>query len=410
MSQSDTNLLSFPKTPRERRPRDPRIDAFRGLALAMIFIDHMPGNPYEHITLRNWGFSDAAEAFFVMSGIAAGLAYSGRFLPEARAEKGIWPAIAPVWSRAWTLYLVHIFLTLAAITLFAAGAEYFGMQSLLQKHNLGAVWDDPQEVLFGLTLLGHQIGYVNILPVYTVLLLGAPAAILLALKRPWLLFFLSAGLWFAAGLWRLNMPNFPRSGGWFLSPASWQFIFVTGLLIGIYMRRGERFVARSKWLFGIATAVLVLTLVWKYVPGVGPYMNNQMWQLSQHGLPFHITSHNKTYLGAPRLLHALALVYFVSCLPWVTRMCAHRLAAPLRLMGRQGLLVFGAGTVLALGFQVLLFGTDKAPLLAWGLPPIGLALLMWIAWIADWRRRRESVRLPDQPSRREDLRVRGAVT
>ena len=58
------------------RPRDPRIDAFRGLALMMIVIDHMPGNPWETITVRNIGFSDAAEAFFVMSGIAAGIARS----------------------------------------------------------------------------------------------------------------------------------------------------------------------------------------------------------------------------------------------------------------------------------------------------------------------------------------------
>ena len=58
------------------RPRDPRIDAFRGLALMMILIDHMPGNPWEEVTVRNIGFSDAAEAFFVMSGIAAGIAYS----------------------------------------------------------------------------------------------------------------------------------------------------------------------------------------------------------------------------------------------------------------------------------------------------------------------------------------------
>ncbi|MEN9060232.1 OpgC domain-containing protein [Ponticoccus litoralis] len=81
-----------------RRPRDPRIDAFRGLALAMIFIDHVPGNPYEAWTLRNWGFSDAAEAFFVMSGVAAGIAYSARF--ETRDQTGLWPAMAPLWSRA----------------------------------------------------------------------------------------------------------------------------------------------------------------------------------------------------------------------------------------------------------------------------------------------------------------------
>ena len=47
--------------------RDPRIDLFRGLALVMIFINHVPGNPYEALTIRNLGFADAAEAFFLMS-------------------------------------------------------------------------------------------------------------------------------------------------------------------------------------------------------------------------------------------------------------------------------------------------------------------------------------------------------
>ncbi len=79
-----------------KRKRDLRIDVFRGLALATIFIDHIPGNPYEHATLRNFGFSDAAEGFFLMSGIAAGIAYAGRFMPGPLAQNGAWAAIAPV--------------------------------------------------------------------------------------------------------------------------------------------------------------------------------------------------------------------------------------------------------------------------------------------------------------------------
>lgn len=42
--------------------RDPRIDFFRGLALIFIFWDHVPHNPLGQITLRNIGFSDAAES------------------------------------------------------------------------------------------------------------------------------------------------------------------------------------------------------------------------------------------------------------------------------------------------------------------------------------------------------------
>ncbi len=57
-----------------RRARDPRIDAFRGLALIMIIIDHMPGNPWEHLTIRNVRFSDPGDEFFIASDMAAGIA------------------------------------------------------------------------------------------------------------------------------------------------------------------------------------------------------------------------------------------------------------------------------------------------------------------------------------------------
>jgi hypothetical protein len=55
--------------------RDHRIDFFRGLALIFIFWDHVPHNPLGQITLRNFGFSDAAEVFVFLAGYAAVLAY-----------------------------------------------------------------------------------------------------------------------------------------------------------------------------------------------------------------------------------------------------------------------------------------------------------------------------------------------
>ncbi|MCB1958712.1 MAG: OpgC domain-containing protein, partial [Rhodocyclaceae bacterium] len=37
------------------RQRDGRIDVLRGLALVMIFINHVPGTVFEHLTNRNFG-------------------------------------------------------------------------------------------------------------------------------------------------------------------------------------------------------------------------------------------------------------------------------------------------------------------------------------------------------------------
>lgn len=380
MSRPDPSV-----TQRPTRPRDPRIDLFRGLLLVMIFVDHVPGNWYENLTLRNWGFSDAAESFFVMSGMAAGLAYSTG-IAQWRA-RGLWHGIAPVWKRAWTLYLTHIFLTIAGIAIFAVAAEAFGLSALLTKNNLRQVFENTGPAIIGIVTLGHQIGYVNILPAYSVLLLAAPFAILLALRAPVLLLAGAMALWFVTGLLRLNIPAYPNPGGWFFNPFAWQLIFVVGLLTGVALRDGRRFVPVNRALFGLAAGWLVVVLAWRYVPEFGPAMNHGMAKLGALGLPFHITSHDKTFLPMLRLLHVLAVVYVVSCLPLITRLSAHPLAEPLRVMGRQGLLVFSVGALLSLFCQAVLAYFDDMELLSWFLIPAGAVALWACAWLGDWRRR-----------------------
>ncbi|MCR8550998.1 OpgC domain-containing protein [Salipiger sp. P9] len=371
-----------------RRPRDPRIDAFRGLALVTIFVDHVPGNPYEQVTLRNWGFSDAAEAFFIMSGIAAGLAYSG-----ALASGPFWAGAKPVWRRAWLLYLVHLCLSLWAIAIFAAGADVFGLPALLEKNNLGAVFQKTGEALVGLPLLLHQLGYVNILPVYSVLLLCTPFAIRVGRTNPWWLAGGAVALWFAAGLWRLNFPNYPNPGGWFFNPFSWQLVFVLGLLTGVRMRQGARFVPKRPVLLWIAGMWLLLVLAWRLSPDLAALLNHQMARLGALGAPFHLISHDKTFLALPRLLHALALVYVLSCSATVRRAAGHVAAAPLRLLGRHGLLVFSVGTLLSLLMQVALAALPAPDAAAWGLIPLGILAMLAVAWIAEARRQTSAPRM-----------------
>ncbi|MCU9849454.1 OpgC domain-containing protein [Defluviimonas sp. WL0024] len=380
MSQPDTQTAG-----RTRRPRDPRIDLFRGLLLVMIFIDHVPGNWYEYLTLRNIGFTDAAESFFAMSGMAAGLAYTAGIVRWR--EIGVWSGIAPVWKRAWVLYLSHVFLTMAGIAIFAAAAEAFGLTELLTKNNLRQVFENTSQALLGIVTMGHQIGYVNILPAYSVLLLAAPFAIHLALRSPLALLAGSLALWFATGLFRLNIPAYPNPGGWFFNPFAWQLIFTIGLLTGVALRDGERFVRKSRVLFALAAGWLVFVFAWRYVPEVGSTMNGFMARLQSVGLPFHITSHDKTYLPMLRLLHVLSLIYVISCLPVIARISAHRFAEPLRLMGRQGLLVFSAGTLLSLAGQALLRYFDGVALVPWLYIPAGTLALWGIAWLGDWKRR-----------------------
>jgi hypothetical protein len=362
--------------------RDARLDMFRGVALVMIFINHVPGTIYESITSRNFGFSDAAEAFVFMSGLAAGLAYSNGF----RAGNA-WLAIAKVWSRARQLYFIHLVITMISLGFFAAAALWLDLPQVLQTNNIQPLFSQPLSTLVGIPLLTHQFGYLNILPIYAVLLVVTPGLIALGLRWPRAVFFGSLVLWILAGQFRLNFPNYPLSGGWFFNPFSWQVLFVAGLMSGIAMKTGNSFIPYNRVLFVIAAAFLIFVLFWMKVPPVGQWGQSVMSAMRGAGVPFYITNFDKTFLSLPRLLHALALFYVFGNWRVMAGLAQTAFAKPFRLLGQQGLAVFATGTVISLVFQIIKIGakswlpegTSTLPLDT-VLMILGLGALLALAW------------------------------
>ena len=74
--------------------RDLRLDLFRGLALWLIYVDHIPQNIVNWVTIRNYGFSDAAEIFVFISGYTAAFVYG-----RAMQERGFIVACARILKR-----------------------------------------------------------------------------------------------------------------------------------------------------------------------------------------------------------------------------------------------------------------------------------------------------------------------
>lgn len=72
---SSSDAQSLPR----KHTRDHRVDALRGAALLMMLADHVPDNLINRITIRNFGFADAAEIFVMLAGYASYLAY-GRLI------------------------------------------------------------------------------------------------------------------------------------------------------------------------------------------------------------------------------------------------------------------------------------------------------------------------------------------
>jgi len=335
-------------------PRDARLDFLRGVALVMIFINHVPGTVYENFTSRNFGFSDAAEGFVLISGIAAGLAYS-----PAIARGITWPSVGRIWHRAWTLYLIHLLTTVLAIAVVAAGVLWLDTAALLKEHNLGPIFTRPFGVQMGIPLLSHQIGYANILPLYAVLLMVTPFALVAALNWPRALIAGAAVLWFRSGHFYIDFPNFPNAGGWFFNPLSWQLLFAIGLATGAALRRGQRLVPDRLWARWATGLFLLVAAVCTLNPTAQAAMGTMLWRLQDAGMPRIITAFDKTYVSVPRLLHILALTYVLSALPLVKRASAHRLAQPFALLGRQALPVFALGSVLCIGAQGIMFATGQ---------------------------------------------------
>src|SRR5258708_31623555 len=100
--------------------RDLRLDLFRGIGLWMIFLDHIPHDVVAWLTLRNYGFSDAAEFFVFSSGYLAGYIYG----PIVRGGN-LLAATKRLVMRAWQMYVAHILLFLVFTAQIARTARRF---------------------------------------------------------------------------------------------------------------------------------------------------------------------------------------------------------------------------------------------------------------------------------------------
>src|SRR3989440_4044323 len=100
--------------------RDLRLDLFRGMGLWMIFLDHIPHDVVAWLTLRNYGFSDAAEFFVFISGYLVGWIYGTIVVSGLLVA-----ALKRLWQGAVEMYIAHIMLFLLFTARMAPTAPRF---------------------------------------------------------------------------------------------------------------------------------------------------------------------------------------------------------------------------------------------------------------------------------------------
>jgi hypothetical protein len=354
--------------------RDHRVDFLRGMALAMIFINHVPGNFYASFTTSNFGFSDAAEIFVLAAGFASANAYFPRFL-QGRAGSACLAAL----KRSVVLYMSHILTTIMALALFSSAAILFErpgyVHDMIYNMGLTPLFENTASSFIGMVLLGHQLGYFNILPMYMVFLAMLPAIMLLAKVSLKLLFAVSLALWLAAGWYGLNIPNYPIPGGWFFNPFAWQLLFVMGFIAGQWAREGRMPVFRP-WLFWLSAAYLALACAWIK-------LGYSAWKPAQTLIPQHLWNFDKTYFALPRILHILALAYVVMISPFGEVLRRVSTSNPLTLMGRHSLPVFCLGSLLAMTGAIVRYEWGGGILRDTVIVLTGLTIPMLLAYMLD---------------------------
>src|ERR1700752_2985121 len=170
--------------------RELRLDLFRGLALWLIFIDHLPPSLLTWFTLRNYGFSDATEIFIFISGYTAAFVYA-----RALIETGFIVAAARILRRAWQIYVAHVFL----FTIFLAEISYVAtsFENPLYTEEMGIMdfLKQPDVTIVQALLLRFRPVNMAGLPLYIVLMLFLPLILWLMKWRTDVTLALSAALY-----------------------------------------------------------------------------------------------------------------------------------------------------------------------------------------------------------------------
>jgi hypothetical protein len=343
--------------------------------LVFIFWDHVPESVLGQVSLRNFGLSDAAEVFVFLAGYSATLAYGG-----VMARHGYVPAVVRILKRGWTLYVTHIFLMVLLMgVVFVANARVETRDFVAEMH-LGNFVVDTEQALVDALTLRFKPNLMDPLPLYIILLLLLAALLpFLARYRAWVI----AGSGALYGLtltldW--NMPG-QRGEWWFFNPLAWQFLFVIGAATAI-----RREALATWWFYRPARAAAVsylilsalLALSWRW-----PALHDAIMPTAVAELIYPIS---KTNLAPLRLLHFLALAFFVAGSPPKAAWLDHPLGRELRRIGRHPLEVFCLGVILAPL-------ADVANTLSGDLMPVqvltgcaGVAIMFGLARMIEWSR------------------------
>jgi len=359
--------------------RDLRLDLFRGIALWLIFLDHIPSNAVSWITIRNYGFSDATEIFVFISGYTAAFVYG-----RAMREHGFIVASARVLKRAWQIYVAHVFLFAIYLAEIAYVAHSFENPLYTEEMGVRDFLQNPDVTILQALLLKFKPVNMDVLPLYIVLLLWFAPTLWLLLRAPSFALIASAVIYSLTWWFGWSIPAYPR-GTWVFNPFAWQLLFVFGAWCAL---GGAQRLARwlnSPVIFGFAVVYLVfafsIAMTW-YFPRLGAFVPNFVGEA--------IYPIDKPNLDVLRILHFLSLaVITVWFIPRAWLVLKSPVFWPAIVCGQHSLETFCLGVFLAFAGHFVFTEVSNRLLMHVIVSIAGIAIMVAAAALVSWYRRVE---------------------
>ncbi len=377
--------------------RDLRLDLFRGLALWLIFLDHIPSNLVAWITIRNYGFSDATEIFVFVSGYTAAFVYG-----KEMRERGFVLAGARILRRAWQIYVAHVFLFAIYLAEISYVATSFENPLYAEEMGILDFLKQPDVTIIQALLLKFKPSNMDVLPLYIILMLLFPPTLWLLLFRSTLA--LAASVLLYALTWQFgwNMPSYP-SGYWYFNPFAWQLLFVFGAWCALGGAQRLSKVLQSRLTLALAVAYLVFAFViamtW-YLPGMSQYV--------PHWLEEAIYPIDKINLDVLRFAHFLALaVVTVWFVPRDWPPLKTRWMWPLIVCGQHSLEIFCLGVFLSFAAHFAMVEVSGAFWVQFLASVLGIMIMTAAAWLITWYKRADERSPGSRPKKAPDADLAG---
>ncbi|QDF40292.1 OpgC domain-containing protein [Bradyrhizobium symbiodeficiens] len=352
---------------------DARLYLTLGIANWSVFVDHIPNNVVNLLTLRNFGFSGAADLFVFVVGYGVAIIHGRMAL-----ERDYLVAATRIFRRVWRLYAAYVVLFVIYIATITYVASQSMAPEIIHEYNISGILEHPLQILVRGLVLQEEPLNLDLLQLMIPLMAFFPFALWGLLRRPNLTLAASVALYVAARWFDWNFRVYPDQE-WTFNPLCWQMLMVLGGWFAVTGAPG-RALRDMPWLRILAGTYLIFAMaitLLRHSSAMSAYLPDLLLD--------SIAPTDKENLAPYRVVHFLALTFLATHLVPADHpgLRLKPLQAVIR-CGEEWLAVFCVGVFLSFAGHLILITSANLVAMQIVVSLAGFAAMTAVAYYVAW--------------------------